>query len=222
MQILLVEDDVSLALGVQKALMNAGFVVNHVKEGKLAIGVVRTAPPDIIILDLGLPDIDGLDVLKDIRRARSELPVLILTARAELSDKVSGLELGADDYLPKPFEIPELIARLHVMERRLGSAKSSIIEVGNVRLDASRFEVYLKGELVVFPRREYMLLKSLMENVGKIQTREHIENKLYQWGSEVSSNAIEVHIHHLRKKLGSDFIKTIRGVGYTIKNHDLT
>lgn len=216
MQILLVEDDSSLADGLCKALRNEGFVTNHVAAGAAAIHVVETECPDIVVLDLGLPDMDGLDVLKKIRRHSSTLPVLILTARSSIDARVSGLEGGADDYLPKPFEMPELIARLRVIERRLSTTHHSHIAVRDVELDVSGQNVYKAGSVVELPRREYMVLKCLMENIGKVQTRQQLENRLYAWGEEVASNALEVHVHHLRKKLGNDLIKTVRGVGYTI------
>jgi DNA-binding response OmpR family regulator len=217
MQILLVEDDQSLAAGLCKALRSEGFVVNHVAEGKAALHAVSTEPPDIVVLDLGLPDMDGLDVLKSVRGSGSVIPILILTARASIDARVSGLDGGADDYLPKPFEIPELIARLRVIERRLCTSTVSTIEVGDVTLDTISRQVLYQGEPVDLARREYTILKSLMENCGKIQTRETLESRLYSWGEEISSNAIEVHVHHLRKKFGSDFIKTVRGVGYTVR-----
>ncbi len=217
MQVLLVEDDQSLAAGLCKALRNEGFVTNHVAAGKAALHAVSTEPPDIVVLDLGLPDMDGLDVLKRIRDSGSQVPVLILTARASIDARVSGLDGGADDYLSKPFEIPELIARLRVIERRLSTTQDSTIEVGEVTLDTLSRQVACKGEPVELARREYTVLKSLLENCGKIQTREQLESRLYSWGEEVSSNAIEVHVHHLRKKFGSDFIKTVRGVGYTVR-----
>jgi DNA-binding response OmpR family regulator len=217
MQVLLVEDDQSLATGLCKALRDAGFVTNHVAEGKAALHAVSVEPPDIVVLDLGLPDMDGLDVLKRIRDSGALVPILILTARSSIDARVSGLDGGADDYLSKPFETPELIARLRVIERRLSSTQASTIEVGDVTLDTLSRQVVAKGESVELARREYTVLKSLMENCGKIQTREQLESRLYSWGEEVSSNAIEVHVHHLRKKLGNDFIKTVRGVGYTVR-----
>jgi len=217
MQILLVEDDQSLATGLSRALRSEGFVCNHVAEGKAALHAVSVEPPDIVVLDLGLPDMDGLDVLKSIRRSGSIIPVLILTARTSIDARVSGLDSGADDYLPKPFETAELIARLRVIERRLSSTPESTIEVGDITLDTISRQVFLNGEPVELARREYTVLKSLVENCGKIQTRAQLESRLYAWGEEVSSNAIEVHVHYLRKKFGSDIIKTIRGVGYTIR-----
>jgi len=217
MQILLVEDDRSLAGGLCKALRNEGFVTNHVAEGKAALHVIDVEPPDIVVLDLGLPDMDGLDVLRTMRRSGSAIPVLILTARSSIDARVSGLDGGADDYLPKPFETPELIARLRVIERRLGTSQDSKIQVADIQLDTIRQQVSRNGEPIDLPRREYMVLKLLMENIGKIHTREQLETRLYSWGEEVSSNAIEVHVHYLRKKLGNNLIKTVRGVGYTIR-----
>ena len=216
MQILLVEDDLPLAKGLQQALGKQGYVVNHVGTGEAALHVVEYDKPDIVVLDIGLPDIDGISVLKKVRAKDKELPVLMLTARDGLDDKVAGLDSGADDYLVKPFEMTELLARLRVLERRITSVKSNDITVGKVCLDTVAQSVSVDGQPVDLARREYMLLKSLMENAGRVQTRSVLENRLYTWGEEVSSNAVEVHIHRLRKKLGNDFIKTIRGVGYKI------
>lgn len=217
MQVLLVEDDQSLATGLCKALRSEGFVTNHVAAGEAALHAIRVDPPDIIVLDLGLPDMDGLDVLRKIRRSGSTIPVLILTARASIDARVSGLDSGADDYLPKPFETPELVARLRVIERRLGGSQETRVTVGDVSMDTLSRQVTLHDEPVELARREFAVLKSLLENRGKIQTREQLESRLYAWGEEVSSNAIEVHIHHLRKKLGAEFIKTVRGVGYIVR-----
>jgi DNA-binding response OmpR family regulator len=214
--ILLVEDDTSLSKALQQALQKQGYSVNAVAQGKAALHVVQTEVPDIVILDLGLPDMDGLAVLKAIRDIRVDLPVLLLTARASLDDKISGLDTGADDYLSKPFEMTELFARLRVLERRLSTARTAEIRIGDVALDINRGEVLLHGEPVELSRREYMLLKSLMESAGRVQTRNTLETRLYSWGEEVASNALEVHIHHLRRKLGAQFITTVRGVGYKV------
>jgi len=216
MQILLVEDDQPLARGLQQALGQQGYVVNHVGTGEAALHVIEFDKPDIVILDIGLPDIDGITVLKKVRKSDTELPVLMLTARDGVDDKVVGLDSGADDYLAKPFDMTELLARLRVLERRITTVKSSVIGIGLVSLDTVAQQVSVNGEEVELARREYMLLKSLMENAGRVQTRSVLENRLYTWGEEVSSNAVEVHIHRLRKKLGNDFIKTIRGVGYKV------
>lgn len=217
MQVLLVEDDASLARGLKTILKNDGFTVNHLTEGQQAVNSVALMEPDIVILDLGLPDMDGNEVLKQIRRKNVELPVLILTARDSLEDKVTGLDNGADDYLAKPFEIDELLARLRVFERRLSSQKHADLTVGTVSIDTKTQQVMVGEQQLELSRREYMLLKMLMENAGRVMTRDSMENKLYSWGDEIASNAIEVHIHHLRKQLPENFIKTVRGVGYTIK-----
>ena len=217
MQILLVEDDISLADGLQHALNREGITVNHVAKGKEAIHVVETFPPDIVLLDLGLPDMDGLEVIKILRQKKVTTPILILTARGSVQDTVSGLDCGADDYLAKPFEIPELLARIRVLERRISTtAESNKIIIGSISLDTESMQVKTDDKELILSKSEYMLLKALMQNAGRVQTREHLESQLYSWGEEVSSNALEVHIHHLRKKIGVEFIKTIRGVGYTI------
>ena len=216
MQLLMVEDDIPLATGLKKALQAQGFAVNHVDTGKAALHVIGVEKPDMVILDLGLPDMDGLDVLRAIRRKHEQLPVLLLTARDSVEDTVAGLDCGADDYLAKPFDMVELLARLRVMERRMSRIQTTAINLGNVSLDTVEQRVTLDGQEVELPRREYMLLKSLMENAGRVQTRAVLESRLYSWGEEVSSNALEVHVHHLRKKFGNDFIRTIRGVGYKV------
>ncbi len=216
MQILLVEDDILLADGLRTALKREGFAVNHVATGKDALMVLATDNPEIVVLDLGLPDMDGLTVLKQLRKGEHGSQVLILTARDAIEDKVAGLDLGADDYLVKPFEMPELLARLRALERRTGAVKTSSISNGEVVLDSVAHSVSVAGNELDLPRREYMLLKALMENPGRVLSRESLEEKLYGWGEELASNSIEVHIHHLRKKIRADFIKTVRGVGYTV------
>jgi DNA-binding response OmpR family regulator len=216
MRILLVEDDISLADGLQTALRREGFAVDHVATGKAALHVLQTDAPELMILDLGLPDMDGLEVLKRLRSTEGGPLVLVLTARDTTEDKVYGLDRGADDYLAKPFEMPELLARLRALERRITAVRTSEITVGPVVLDTLTHRVSINGNSLDLPRREYMLLKVLMENPGRVQSRESLESKLYGWGEELSSNSIEVHIHHLRKKIPADFIKTIRGVGYTV------
>jgi DNA-binding response OmpR family regulator len=216
MPILLVEDDHDLADGLKRALQNEGFAVNHVATGTAALATIKTDAPEIVILDIGLPDIDGLTVLRRLRVTHPALPVLLLTARTSLDDKVAGLDSGADDYLPKPFDMEELLARLRVLQRRLGTVKSSSINIGAIMLDTTSHDVRIDENPIELSRREYMLLKALMENAGRVQTREALETKLYSWGEEVASNAVEVHIHNLRKKLSPDFIKTIRGVGYVV------
>lgn len=219
MQILLVEDDAALAAGLVQALRACGHAVNHVSHGQMALTAIRAEAPDIVVLDLGLPDMDGLQVLRVIREREHSLPVLVLTARDSIDDLVEGLDRGADDYLAKPFAMSELLARLRVLGRRLGTSVSSEIRVGDVSLDTARLEVRLAGALVELPRREYMLLKVLMENAGRVLGRASLESRLYGWGEEIASNALEVHVHHLRRKLGAQFIQTVRGVGYRVPLH---
>jgi two-component system OmpR family response regulator len=218
MRVLLVEDEHSLAQGVVSGLEREGFVVDWVDSGRLAEAAVKADAPDIMVLDLGLGDMDGLDLLASIRQKKHRFPILILTARGEVDDKVKGLDAGADDYMAKPFDFLELCARLRVLERRLGTASTSTISIGNVVLHINTHQVEVAGKDLDLPRREYMLLKCLMENQGRVVTRDQLESRLYHWGDEISSNALEVHVHHLRKKLPDAFIKTIRGLGYTVPN----
>ena len=216
MRILLAEDDPLIADGVAEALRQSGFVVNAVTGGKAACAALQADPPDILVLDLGLPDMDGLDVLRFSKAHAPDTQVLILTARDSTESKVRGLDAGADDYLTKPFARAELLARLRVLERRLGNAGSATIEVASLQIDTRTQEATLDGQPLSLSRREYMVLKALIENVGVIQTREALETRLYGWGEEIASNAIEVHIHHLRKKLPPGFIRTLRGIGYMV------
>ena len=216
MRLLLVEDDLDLAKGLILALSSQSFTVNHVSTGGHALSSIKARDCDAVILDLGLPDMDGLDVLKQSRQKETHLPVLVLTARDGVDDRIRGLDLGADDYLVKPFAMPELFARLRVIERRLGTAATHLIKLQQVELDTSAHLARVEGEAVNLSRREYMLLKELMESAGRIKTREQLEASLYAWGEEVASNALEVHISNLRKKLPKDFIKTLRGVGYSV------
>lgn len=216
MRILLAEDDPLIADGVVVALKQSGFVVNRVAGGKPACAALQAEPPDILVLDLGLPDMDGMDVLRFAKRHAPSTQVLILTARDSTQAKVQGLDHGADDYLTKPFAREELLARLRVLERRIGNAASATIVVGPLRLDTRAQDATLDGAVLTLSRREYMVLKALVEHVGTIQTREALESRLYGWGEEVASNTIEVHIHHLRKKLPAGFIKTLRGIGYMV------
>ena len=217
MQIMLVEDDALLADGIIRALKRDGFAINWLGDGRSAQNCLVAEAPDVLVLDLGLPDMDGLDLLAWLRGKGLQMPVLILTARDSTSDKVAGLDRGADDYLAKPFDIQELSARLRALERRLGMEKQTEIHIGTVLLDTAAHRVTVGGDEVPLSRREFMLLKALMETAGSIQTRQALESKLYSWGEEVGSNTVEVHIHNLRKKLATDLIQTVRGVGYTIR-----
>jgi DNA-binding response OmpR family regulator len=217
MQILLVEDDLSLADSLTTALRREGFTTNHVASGKAALLAAETERPELVILDLGLPDMDGLDVLKQLHQGKNPLLVLVLTARNTTEDKVSGLNLGADDYLAKPFEMSELFARLRALQRRIATVQTTDISIGPVTLNTLAHEVSVDGKVVEMTRREFMLLKALMENPGRVLSRDKLESRLYGWGEELASNSIEVHIHNLRKKITPGFIKTIRGIGYTIR-----
>ncbi|PUA27013.1 MAG: DNA-binding response regulator [Cellvibrio sp. 79] len=216
MHILLVEDDSLLADGIVTALKRSGFAVTWLNNGKTASAYLAAESPDILLLDLGLPDMDGMELLQLVRQKQFTTQVLILTARDSTTAKVAGLDAGADDYLTKPFEVDELLARLRVLERRLGNAPTALMQVGAVTLDTTHHLALLNDEPINLSRREYMLLKALVEHVGIIQTKEGLEGKLYSWGDEVASNAIEVHIHNLRKKLPADFIRTVRGIGYMV------
>ncbi len=220
MKLLLVEDDRDLAAELIQALQDESFVVSHAASGEAAKARFHDFEPDLVVLDLGLPDIDGIEVLKYLRHRQAAVPVLILTARSALDHKVNALDVGADDYLAKPFDMPELLARLRAMSRRLGTAFSSEIIIGKVTLDVVAHKVLVDDLEVGLPRKEYMTLKALMEGAGRIKTKDSLENSLYDWGETIGSNAVEVHISNLRKKLPADFIKTIRGVGYTIDRNN--
>jgi DNA-binding response OmpR family regulator len=216
MQVLLVEDDTLLAEGIMAAIRRGSWSVDHVSTGREAIVVCDLEQPAIVVLDLGLPDMSGIKVLRHIRQKELPIQVMVLTARDTIDDKVTGLDAGADDYLTKPFSVDELLARLRVLERRQGSAGSAEITINDITLNTATQTVSHNGEILPLSRREYMLLKVLMESAGSIQTRSSLENHLYSWGDEIASNALDVHIHNLRKKVGSDLIQTIRGMGYMI------
>jgi len=216
MRLLLIEDDLSLADGITTALQHAGYAVDRAEGGERGITMARAVPPDVIILDLGLPDIDGVDVLKRLRAKSVSASVLILTARDDLASKIQGLDTGADDYLTKPFAVDELLARLRALERRAIPGPGAEIRIGDVTIDTARHEVTCAGQSVKVSRREFSLLRALALSPGQVFSREQLENKLYSWGEEVSSNTVDVHIHNLRKKIYPGFIRTIRGVGYTV------
>lgn len=216
MHLLLVEDDHLVAQGLCRSLRQEGYSVEQSATVKHALQCLGSGEIELVILDLGLPDGDGSQILKHIKAQKKVIPVVILTARSSIDDKVQGLDMGADDYLAKPFEPAELFARLRAASRRVNQAQSSLLQCGDVTMDTSAHSVTLNDELLSLPRKEYMLLKALLENQGRVQSKQQLENKLYQWGEEVGSNTIEVHIHHLRKKFPSDFIKTLRGIGYVV------
>ncbi len=216
MKILLVEDDYMLAKALEGALSNEGFKVINVLNGGEVPAAIYEHEPDVAILDLGLPDIDGVTVLQKIRESKNALPVLILTARDTVYDKVDALDKGADDYLAKPFDMQELLARIRVLARRVGITASNMINIGDLKMNTLDQTVCFQEQEMEITKKEFLILKSLMQSAGRVQTKEMIERKLYDWSEEVNSNTIEVHISNLRKKLPHAIIKTIRGVGYTI------
>lgn len=216
MKILLVEDDVLLGDGVRVGLSQAGFIVDWLQNGEQALLATAVGHYDVMILDLGLPKIDGMNVLHTLRSRQDNIPVLVLTARDTLSDRVAGLDGGADDYMGKPFDLEELCARVRALARRQEGRGNPVIEHGNIRLDPAGQSVTLDGVAVGLTHKEFTLLLILIENAGKVMSRSKLDEALYSWGEEVESNAIEVHIHHLRKKLVSGLIRNVRGVGYII------
>jgi two-component system response regulator QseB len=219
-RILLVEDDESLASGLASALARANHLVEHVNDGQKAVDAFNVGGFDMAILDLGLPKIDGTEVLKTIRQKNNHIPVLILSARDATQDRILGLDLGADDYLTKPFELDELMARIRVLERRQSGKSQNLLEMGHLSLDLASFTVKWKGELLDLQRREFTLIKKLVENPQQVFSRSQLEESLYGWGDGVESNTIDVHVHNLRKKTSPDIIKTIRGIGYRIGKLD--
>lgn len=221
MRILLVEDDELLGDGLRTGLIQYGYVADWLKDGASADQALKTETFDLVVLDLGLPKMSGITVLQNLRARGLTMPVLILTARESIEDRVKGLDSGADDYLTKPFDLDELCARLRALQRRFSSRAEPLIVYDNITLDPAAHTVSLNGEIVNVSRREFALLHKLLENAGRVLSREHLTQSLYGWGEDVDSNALEVHIHNLRKKFGQDFIHTIRGIGYMIdKNKD--
>ncbi len=216
MRILLAEDDPMLGDGLRAGLRQLGFQVDWVRDGMAAERELISGGYTAAVLDLGLPLKDGLDVLQALRARKNTTPVLVLTARDAVPDRVRGLDLGADDYVAKPVDLHELAARLRSLVRRAHGQVQDILRCGAVQLDPSARMVKLDGESVMLSTREFDLLHALMLNAGRVMSREQLEQQLYSWGYEVESNAIEVHIHHLRRKLRADIIQTVRGVGYTL------
>ncbi len=214
MRILLVEDDEPLGAGIQDTLSRAGYAVEWVREGALALSALEHAAFEAVILDLGLPGMDGLEVLRRARGAGSVTPVLVLSARDAASQRVAGLDAGADDYLTKPFDVEELLARVRVLQRRLRGAAVNVLEHGSLRLDPASFSVLHDGRPVPLQRREFMLLQKLLASPGQVLTRAQLEESLYGWEGNVESNALDVHVHNLRKKLFPEVIRTVRGIGY--------
>jgi len=220
MHLLLVEDDQLLGQGIEITLRNEGYQVDWVRDGKIALETLLTGSDqyDGLILDLGLPSIDGLQILSQIRNKGIKLPTLILTARDSIEQRVTGLDAGADDYLVKPFDIQELYARIRVMLRREQGRSQTLIHHEQLTLDPSSMQVWYADQEIILTRKEYFLLLELISNSGRVQTRDHLEQTLYGIDEDIESNALEVHIHKLRKKISTGLIKTLRGVGYMIES----
>ncbi len=219
MRILLIEDDDLLGDGLKTGLIQESYTVDWVQDGNLALSALKTQEYDLVILDLGLPGISGLDVLSHFRKAGNSTPVLILTARDHVEDRIKGLDTGADDYLVKPFDLEELFARLRALHRRRIGQTDTVLAHGDITLDPATHQITRAGKSVTLSVREFVVLQHLLENVGRVIPRARLEDKLYGWGKEIESNSVEVFVHHIRKKLGSKLINTIRGVGYVIEKH---
>lgn len=217
MRILLVEDDELIGSGIVTYFTFYGDVVDWLKDGASALQAIRMESFDAIILDLGLPKMNGLEVLAEARKANLKTPVLILTAHDSLEDRIKGLDTGSDDYLTKPFDLEELHARIRALIRRSFDRAEPTIKYGEVELDPAGHTVTMGGNLVHLPRREFALLQKLLENIGQVVTRETLSQCLYGWDEDVDSNTLEVHIHNLRKKMGIGLIHTVRGIGYKIE-----
>ena len=216
MRILVVEDDSLLGDAIQAGLRELGNAVDWVRDGVSASHALETETYSAVVLDLGLPRLSGLEVLRKLRARGDPLPVLILTARDTVEDRIRGLDAGADDYLIKPFDMGELAARLRALSRRAGGHPAPVLAIAGVELDPAAHRVTHRGAPVELSAREFALLQDLMLNAGRVLTRAQLEEKLYAWGEEIESNAVEVHIHRLRRKLSPELIQTLRGVGYMI------
>jgi two-component system OmpR family response regulator/two-component system response regulator QseB len=214
MRVLLVEDDGLLGEGLRAGLAQGGFAVDWVRDGHDALHALETAPFAAVVLDLGLPGLGGLAVLRRLRARGDKVPVLILTARDAVDDRVTGLDAGADDYVVKPVELAELAARLRALVRRARGEAEPVLRRGALALHPADRRVVFRGKEVELSAREFALLHELMLNAGRVLSREQLEDRLYAWGREIESNAVEVHVHHLRRKLAPAVIRTIRGVGY--------
>ena len=216
MRIILVEDDLLLGKGIVAGLKQQDYIVEWFELGKPALMSLKHDFYDVMVLDLGLPDMSGLQLLTSLRKQGSQLPVLILTAQDSVENRIAGLDAGADDYLTKPFDLHEVYARIRALIRRMGGRAEPVIEYLDIQLNPAAHTVSQTGSAIDLSRREYGVLQELLENTGRVLSRTRLEESLYSMDDDVGSNAVEVHIHHLRKKLGNSLIRTVRGVGYTI------
>jgi two-component system response regulator QseB len=216
MRLLLVEDDPMVGESIRDGLDHEGYTVDWVRDGKAAEVALGAEPYAAVLLDLGLPRLDGLEVLRAARARRNDVPILVITARDAVADRIAGLDAGADDYLVKPFDLDELAARVRALLRRADGRAEPVVRHGAITLNPATREVRLRGRPVVLSGREFALLQALLARPGVVLSRAQLEERLYGWDEEVGSNAVEVHIHNLRRKLGADAIRNVRGVGYTI------
>ena len=216
MRILLVEDDEALGEGIRVALKPEGYTVDWARDGASALHALTHEDFGLAVLDLGLPRMDGLEVLQRLRAGANGIPVLVLTARESTADRIAGLDAGADDYLVKPFDVDELKARIRALLRRSFSRAQPVLEYREVSLDPVAQQVIYRGQPVALQRKEFLLLHELLAQPGRVLTRDRLQQVLYGWDEEAESNALEVHIHHLRKKLFPELIRTVRGVGYLV------
>lgn len=220
MRLLLVEDDELLGDAVKTGLTQFGYVVDWLKDGEAARGALRSESFELIILDLGLPKLSGISLLQTMRLDGNATPVIILTARDSIESRIKGLDSGADDYIIKPFDLNELSARIRALTRRSQGRADTALQYRNITLDPAAHSVMVDQQLINVPRREFALLQKLLENSGHVLSREQLMQSIYGWDEDVDSNALEVHIHNLRKKLNANFIRTIRGVGYMAEKNE--
>ena len=216
MKLLLAEDDPMIGASMVRGLKLAGFVVDWVRDGRAARAALDGGGYGLLLLDLGLPLLDGVALLKELRSGNRDIPVLVVTARDTVADRISGLNLGADDYLTKPFDLDELIARVHALQRRHLGRKQPEMRLGALCVNPLSREAMLDGKPLPLSQREFSLLAALIEQPGAVLSREQLEDRLYGWDEEVASNAVEVHLHNLRRKLGTAWIRNVRGVGYKL------
>ncbi|NEJ05760.1 response regulator transcription factor [Rhizobium ruizarguesonis] len=216
MRVLVIEDDVMLGRALVQALDDVGMSVDWVRDGQLGDEAIAVGGHGLVLLDLGLPGRSGLEILRSLRAAGDKRPILVITARDELDDRVTGLDLGADDYLVKPFEVKELLARMRAVLRRHGGQAVSILYTSEIELDLSSHEVKYRGCSEVLPAREFALMQALLDRPGTILSRSQLEERLYGWGEEVESNAVDVLIHYVRRKFDKNIIRNVRGAGWMV------
>jgi len=217
MRVLVVEDDKMLGEGIRDGLQHMGYTIDWLQDGLSAEQALATSEFDIMLLDLGLPGQDGMELLRKLRRHKNDIPVLIITARDQLQDRIAGLDQGADDYLVKPFDLLEVAARLRAITRRKQGYSQPAIELSEIRIDPAAREVTQRGQSILLSSQEYAVLETLAYSQGRVVSRSKLHEHLYGWGDGAESNVLEVCIHHLRKKLGTNLIQTVRGIGYIIK-----